>query len=159
MVNPQPNNQSVSAIPTSQMSPPLAPLYIGYVRLDEWVCVIDSAAPIYAHLLVEQEHIQEGDRRIDHHRLVVAQPDALNRVHYCRMTVATLVYINGVPFDPQHAQVIAEAKRVYEQLVRWLAQDFTVWQGLVAMPEGLVQAEGIVPHNLLSLLGEWESEE
>jgi hypothetical protein len=152
MVNPPPDNPIRSATPTTPMPPPLAPLYIGYVRLDEWVCVIDSPSPVYAHLLVVEVHCNEGDRRIDHHRLVVGQPDVRNRVHYCRMTVATLVYINGVPFDPEHERVIAKAKRVYEQVVSWLEQDFTVWRGMVAMPKGLVHAEGVVPHNLLALL-------
>lgn len=137
----------------------LAPLYIGYVRLEEWVSAIDSAAPVYAYLLIEQEHSNEGDRRIDHHRLVVGKPDALNRVHYCRITLSTLVYINGVPFDPEHEKVLAEAKRVYEQVAQWLEQDFTVWRGMIAMLEGLVQTEGIVPHDLLSLLEESESVE
>lgn len=141
MANPPPDNAERLAIPSTQLPPPLPPLYIGYVRLDEWVCVIDPAVPVYAHLLVEQEHPNEEDRRIDHHRLLVGQPDVQNRVHYCCMTLATLVYINGVPFDPEHERVIAEAKQVYEQVVRWLEQDFTVWRGIVAMPEGLLQAE------------------
>lgn len=131
---------------------PTPPLYIGYERLDEWVSVIDPAASVYVNLLVEEVHPNEADRRIDHHRLLVGQPDARNRVHYCRMTLATLVYINEVPFDPEHAQVLVEAKRVYEQIAMWLQRDFTVWHGMVAMPEGLIQAEGVVPHNLLSLL-------
>jgi hypothetical protein len=155
MVNP-PDNAECSASPINPICPYLALLYIGYERLDEWVCVIDPAAPVYTHLLVEQEytevHSNEGNRRIDHHRLVVGQPDAQNRVHYYRVTLATLVYVNGVPFDPEHEKVLAEAKRGYEQVVRWLERDFTIWRGMVAMPAGLVQVEGVIPQNLLSIL-------
>lgn len=159
MVNPPPDNAERSALPTNPMPPLLAPLFIGYERLDEWLCVIDPAQPVYAHLLVKQEYSNETDRCIDYHRLVVGQHDSLNHVHYYRVTLATIVYVGGVPFDPEHAQVIAEAKRVCEQVVRWLEQDFTVWRGMVAMPEGLVHLEGIVPQTLLSLLAEEERAE
>lgn len=118
--------------------------------------MIDPAMLICACLLVEQEHSNEAGKRIDQHRVVVGKPDARNRVHYCRMNGAEVVYLGGVPFDPQHEQVIEVAKRVYKQVVMWLERDFTIWRGLVAMPEGLVHTEGIVPHNLLSLLEESE---
>jgi hypothetical protein len=40
------------------------------------------------------------------------QPDALNRVHRCRMVVVKLVYHNGIAFAPHYGQELAKIEQV-----------------------------------------------
>ena len=43
---------------------------------------------------------------------------------------------------------LAQAQQTYEAVLAWLAMDLTVKRGMVAMPEGLMHAQGRLPRDL-----------
>lgn len=128
-------------IPISSLPPPL--LLIGYPHLSNLVITIDKNEPVYVLNTFEAlEGVGEG-QRTDHHYVVVCQPDGHNRVHYCRIPVVRLTYLNGLPFAPDHAEQLARVEQQRAEVWQWLeARGYALRAAVVAVPQGFRLIDG-----------------
>lgn len=117
-------------------------LHIGYLRLSDLASALDPLQPVYVASLVESASGTAPGQQTDSHYIMVAQPDVLNRVHYCRILVVRLVYHNGIAFAPDCSEQLAKVEearaKVEERLV---GEGSTVRAGMVALPIGLTLLE------------------
>lgn len=121
----------------------LPTLPIGYLRLSDLVTTLDPSQPVYVAPLVESTDGTTPGQQTDHHFIMLTQPDAQNRVHYCRILVVKLVYHNGIAFAPDYRERLAQVEQVRGEVETRLAgEGCTVRKGMVAFPEGLVLVDG-----------------
>lgn len=122
--------------------------FIGYEYLECWLTVVDRARPVYANLMIEPGETDQA-LRTDTMVILVAQPEH-DLVHYCRLPVATLNYLDGQTYDPDHETRVQAAKNTWELVNHWLdGHDLTVRNGIVAAPAGLRLQDGwanFLPH-------------
>ena len=120
------------------------PLGIGYPQLSDLTRVLDITQPIYVVSRVEIATGAVPEQRIDSHFIVVTQPDALNRVHYCRILVVQLVYHNGVAFAPDADEQLAQVEQKRVEIEQWLVgEGYQVRVGIVGLPAGVALVAGI----------------
>jgi N-dimethylarginine dimethylaminohydrolase len=123
---------------------PLHLLPIAYLHLPGMVSILDANQPVYVAPLVESAAGTTPGQQTDHHYIMVTQPDALNRVHYCRILVVRLVYHNGIAFAPDYAEQLAKVEEVRGEVEAWLVgEGYEVRAGMVALPEGMMLLEGV----------------
>lgn len=116
----------------------LYPLYIGYPRFSDLTLSIDYTRPVYVAPIVEAKHGTVEGQRVDHHYIVVSQPDMLNHVHYCRVLVTKVTLLNGIPFALNYEEQLSQVERVRQQIEHNLVgEGLIVRVGVVAIPEGL----------------------
>lgn len=114
------------------------PLPIGYPRLSDLIVALYSSEPVYVAPHIETTYGPTEGQRTDHHYIMVTQPDARNRVHYCLIPGVPLVYHNGIAFAPDYAEQLAKVDQVQREVEGQLVGDgFALRQGMVAMPKGL----------------------
>jgi hypothetical protein len=122
----------------------LYPIFIGFLYLKDLSTNLDITQPLYVAPLIESTSWTALGQRIDHHYIMVTQPDVLNRVHYCRIPVVNLVYHNGVAFAPNYEEQLAKMDQMRGKVVAWLVgEGYEVRAGMVALPEGMMLLEGV----------------
>jgi hypothetical protein len=121
----------------------LYPLPIGYSYLSDLIVVLDPASPVYLSSHIEAISGDTEGQRIDHYYIVLTQPDHMNRIHYCRLSVVRLVYHNGIAFAPDYAEQLEEVEVVRSHIEERLeGEGFTVRRGIVALPQSWNLIEG-----------------
>lgn len=119
------------------------PLPIGYPRLSDLIIAVYPSEPVYVAPHVETTFGNIEGQRTDHHYIMVTQPDARNRVHYCRIPVVKLVYHNGIAFAPDYAEQLAKVEQVQGEVEGQLVgEGFTLRRGIVATPKELELING-----------------
>lgn len=130
------------------MTSSLLTLPIGYLRLSDLAIALDSSQPVYVAPLVESTNGNSMEQHTDHHSIMVTQPDAKNRVHYCRIPVVQLVYHNGIAFAPDYRDQLAKVVQVRGEVEAWLiGEGFNVWAGMVALPQEMILVHGTFQHS------------
>lgn len=118
------------------------PLCIGYLHLQHLAISLDPTQPVYIAPFVESDSGSALGQRTDHHYIMVTQPDSLNRVHYCRISVMQLVYHNGIAFALDYGEQLGKVEEIRSEVERWLAgEGYTIRAGMAALPEGVVLVE------------------
>lgn len=119
------------------------PMSVGYLRLSNLASVLDLTQPVYLAPQIETKYGTVEGQHTDHHYIIVTQPDPSNRVHYCRIPAVQLVYHNGIAFAPDYGEQLAKVEQVRGEVETWLAgEEFKVWAGMVALPQGMMVVEG-----------------
>jgi len=127
------------------MEPVVTSLPIGYTHLNNLIVALDQTQPVYVAPHIETTQGTAQGQHTDHHYIIITQPDALNRVHYCRIPVVRLVYHNGIAFAPDYGEQLARVESVRGEVERWLVgEGFKVRAGMVGLPEGVMLVEGEV---------------
>jgi hypothetical protein len=113
-------------------------VYIGYERLEDLCRLVMTPLPVYVATRVRSVMSEVPGSRVDEHDIVVSTADGHHRIHYCRIPVARLVYLNGVSFDPNHDLFVSEVETACEVVWQWLKDaGRVVVKGIIAMPEGM----------------------
>ena len=116
----------------------LHPLPIGYLRLQDRVSILDITQPVYGAPQIESISGTGPGQHTDHHYIMVTQPDALNRVHYCRLLVVKLIFHNGIAFAPDYREQLGKLEDARRVVHRWLGgKGQMVQAGMVVLPEGI----------------------
>jgi hypothetical protein len=116
---------------------PTAPLFIGYPDLSSLVITLDKNEPVYVlNTLETSKGVGEG-QRTDHHYVTVSQPDVHNRVHYLRIPVVRLTFLNGIAFAPDYASQLSQVEQNRAEVWQWLeARGYMLRAAVVALPSG-----------------------
>jgi hypothetical protein len=121
-------------------------MYIGYERLEDLCRLVVTPLPIYVTMRVRSQMSEIPGSRVDEHAIVVSTADLHHRIHYGRIPVVRLVYVNGVSFDPNHDAWVTEVERAREIVWAWLKEaGRVVVQGMIAMPEGMQEVTTLMP--------------
>lgn len=119
------------------------PMSIGYLYLSDLASMLDITQPVYVAPCVESNSGTAPGQHTHAHYIMVTQPDSQNRVHYCRISVVQLVYHNGIAFAPDYGEQLAKVEQVRGEVEAWLTgEEFKVWAGMVALPQGMMLVEG-----------------
>lgn len=125
------------------MTSSLLILPIGYLTLADLARALDPTQPVYVAPLVASLTGTVPGQQTDHHYIMVTQPDDKNRVHYCRIPVAQLVYHNGIAFAPDYREQLGKVGAVRAEVKERLAEEgFVVRRGMVGVLEGVGLMDG-----------------
>ena len=126
------------------LTPPLTPyLPIGYRHLDDFTRILVRTSPLYATVLIETTQGNALGQHTEHYFLMLTQPDWHNRVHYFRLPLTEVVYLNGVPFDADPAAKWQLAHGWRDGIAEVLTgKGYTVIEGMAALPQGYTLIEG-----------------
>ena len=111
------------------------PLFIGYTTLEEWISVVDDDRLVFANLITVHGKPGPFDTYTDQLVIMAAQADDESLVHYCRLVVGEMRYVDS---DPPDQRPIELAGQAWQLIQDWLkAQGFVVRKGIIAVPENL----------------------
>jgi hypothetical protein len=121
-------------------------VYFGYERLEDLCRLVSTSLPVYVAIRVRSQMSEVPGSRVDEHEIVVSTADLHHRIHYCRIPVVRLVYMNGISFDPNHDVFVTEVDIAREAVWQWLVEaGQVVVQGMIAMPEGMQEVRSLMP--------------
>lgn len=110
----------------------IQPYWIGYHDINQWLNAIDKTQPVFANLTTELGNTDHRGLRIDHLVILVAQP-AGDLLHYWRLVVGELRFIDNESFDGNHKQRRQTAEQTWQSVQDWLAvHNLIICQGVVA---------------------------
>ena len=114
---------------------------IGYSQLKDQTEAVSNLEPIYATLASKSDL---GYHRVRYEQIIIqiAQPQG-EIVHYVRIPVASIQWINDTPLTPNHEKRIQHAEQALQIVKAWLlAQGFIVRNAAVAYPRDYRLLEG-----------------
>ncbi len=118
-------------------------LPIGYRHLEDFTHILVRTTPVYVTTLIETTQGSAPGQHTNHYFLMLTQPDRHNRVHYFRLPVAEVVYLNSVPFDGDPAAKWQQADALRDAAeVMLIGKGYTVIEGMVALPQGYTFIDG-----------------
>lgn len=117
-------------------------LFVGYKTLEEWLLSVDKARPVFSSLVTDVGRQKQSGMRTDQIAIVVSQAEE-GLVHYCRLPVARLRYMNGQPFDSDHERRIELARAALKIVEDWLSESgLQVAHAVIATPKDMLFLDG-----------------
>lgn len=124
---------------------PTTQFFVGYQTLEKWLAAINREEPVFAALTTEPGKPDGHQLRIDTVLILVAQPGAEGLLHYCRLVLGELRYMDDRPFDIDHIQRLAKAEQTWNQVQEWLAsKHLNVIEGVIGLPLNIRPQNGSV---------------
>lgn len=118
-------------------------IHLGYSTLEEFLKQSDDANPLYTMLITDPGTSQQHGIRSDRLVILCQQPE-YDVIHYCRIPVGRLTYINGdTPFDPDAKERTQQATAAYNLVTTWLQeQGYKLITATIATPTEMRYLDG-----------------